>query len=697
VGSNVGDEDETPGSPIPVDPPEEDEITQALPSSNFQLRISDWQDDPQDGVSNLETGDVTRAQTEGQDESWNEMEHGKEAAEAENEGQDIEIEHGVEDMGMEHGGEEDESEQEGERERPGLDFQQEHWIAPDDVLNDINLPLERRRQEMCEFLSLPYVITNSNHTVDVDGLDKDIMTNLTMFSIRTNAQLPRNLYNVIRAGFREQLGLLSEFKLYKLMDDLSGLKPIPYDCCIQSCCIFVGDYKELNACPSCQTPRYRSTPEGSKRVPQQVFHYIPLVPRLQAYFRNAEMQEKLLYRAQYDEKTREVDQIQDVFDCKLYRDSLQRKVVVNGLELEHKHFSDHRDIALGLSGDGIQIFRRVKFGHASASVTPLILINYNLPPNIRTHNSNVIPLGIIPGPKGPSDTNSFLWPLKQELDSLSHGISTYDSTADEPFRLHAHLLYDLGDIPWINKTMGVKGQNARCPCRSCDIVGFRDASKPRNPYYSPLRPPIIRPPNKQPVNNPRLTPATLTLRTHEGFKDRIDEINGQRTQTSRKEMAKQYGVNEESILYTQSSMRFPKSFPWEFMHLFFENLIPNLIALWKGKFGQDVEVGPWRIPDAVWLVIGVETAASVRQIPSSFVGNIPNIATDEHIYKAEFYSFWFVYLAPILLRGRLPPKYYDHACDLARIIKLCLSYKMSRLELGEVREGLQNWVAQYEK
>jgi hypothetical protein len=35
-------------------------------------------------------------------------------------------------------------------------------------------------------------------------------------------------------------------------------------------------------------------------------------------------------------------------------------------------------------------------------------------------------------------------------------------------------------------------------------------------------------------------------------------------------------------------MDLARSYPWDFMHLFFEKIIPNLIALWRRKFkGRD--------------------------------------------------------------------------------------------------------------
>ncbi|TFY78735.1 hypothetical protein EWM64_g5275, partial [Hericium alpestre] len=110
----------------------------------------------------------------------------------------------------------------------------------------------------------------------------------------------------------------------------------------------------------------------------------------------------------------EPDTIKDVFDSKRYKQLCRENVVVDGTELPHKFFADPRDIALGLSTDGFAPFRRRK-----KTCWPLILFNYNLPPETRFHIANIISLGVIPGPKKPIDSDSFLWPFVQEALELA--------------------------------------------------------------------------------------------------------------------------------------------------------------------------------------------------------------------------------------------------------------------------------------
>jgi hypothetical protein len=111
-------------------------------------------------------------------------------------------------------------------------------------------------------------------------------------------------------------------------------------------------------------------------------------------------------------------------------------VTANGKTYPHRYFSDHRDIALGLSLDGFAPFKR-----RSNSAWPVILFNYNLPPDLRTHLDHILCYGIIPGPKSVKDVDSFLVPLYEELAELSEGVDgVLDLTAKEFFVLRAYLI-----------------------------------------------------------------------------------------------------------------------------------------------------------------------------------------------------------------------------------------------------------------
>jgi hypothetical protein len=57
---------------------------------------------------------------------------------------------------------------------------------------------------------------------------------------------------------------------------LSGLKPVLFDCCEDSCCAFTGPKAKLTQCPYCKKARFH--PDSGKPVKR--FSYVPLIPRL---------------------------------------------------------------------------------------------------------------------------------------------------------------------------------------------------------------------------------------------------------------------------------------------------------------------------------------------------------------------------------------------------------------------------------
>lgn len=128
-----------------------------------------------------------------------------------------------------------------------------------------------------------------------------------------------------------------------------------------------------------------------------------------------------------------------------------------------------------------------------------------------------------------------------------------------------------------------------------------------------------------------------------------------------------------------SSLDFGSSCPWEWMHLFAENLIPNMLDMWTGRFkNSDPGSGNYQLDPDDWAAIGKETVEAMKSIPSQFVRHIGNIALDRSTFTAESYAFWFMYLAPHLLAGRFADiKYYQHAMDLIEIMHITLQFEFT--------------------
>jgi hypothetical protein len=400
------------------------------------------------------------------------------------------------------------------------------------------------------------------------------------------------------------------------------------------------------------------------------------------------MIDRLSYRANFTHKP---GYISDVFDSILYRELVSKKVIIDGIEQPYNYFSGSHDIAFALCIDSYLLFKRRRNGPSS---TPILLQNYNLDPRFRIHLKNNISLGAIPGPHQPKHYASFLAPFDCEMVKLALGVPTFDAQRREMFTLRAYVILELGDIVAVEKMLGIKGHNGFCPCRSCMIHGVRRLGIGGKNYYVPLTTP-----KGVQQQHPSIDPASLQLRSHEHFGHVLQKMQNARTKKDRERIAKKNGIREAPGFGNRvNSIDFARSFPWEWFHLFLENIVQNLVKLWTGRFpgyapGSDFEIAP-----AVWKQIGEETAKATENIPSAFVRAIGNVAEDQSSFTAESWSFWFIYLAPILLRNRFQhTKYYNHMMALVDIMKTCLKFEITLVEIDGLEKNIIKWVKDYER
>ncbi|KAJ7150000.1 hypothetical protein C8R43DRAFT_1088094 [Mycena crocata] len=121
------------------------------------------------------------------------------------------------------------------------------------------------------------------------------------------------------------------------------------------------------------------------------------------------------------------------------------------------------------------------------------------------------------------------------------------------------------------------------------------------------------------------------------------------------------------------------------MHLIWENLIKNLVLLWTGDFeGLDEGDGEYQLAKAIWEAIASHTSSAADTIPSA--------------YGSRMWSFWTLYLGPVLLRQRFwNQKYYVHFIQLVQLLNICLQFEISDTEIEQVRVGFNDWVRLYEE
>jgi hypothetical protein len=460
-----------------------------------------------------------------------------------------------------------------------------------------------------------------------------------------------------------------------------------YDCCINSCVCYTGRWRDHRTCPNpkCRQPRY-----NSRGKPRRQFAYLPLTPRLQAFFANNKKAREMLYRGtdfEYDP-----DVVKDVFDGTHYRSFLGKNVhPVDGQPRTHQYFEDARDVALGLSTDGYAPFKR-----RTKTAWPLLVFNYNLPPDVRFLPENILCVGVIPGPNKPWDFDSFLVPLVQEMLALELGVTTWDSLKEEHFQMFAFLILAFGDMPAVSTIMSMKGHNAICPCRFCKIRGIRIPQSSNIIHYIPLD--RSTHPNAQGADDIRVyDPLNLPMRSHSEFLSQAVAVDAARAGGKSDDLAKEYGIKGRPVLSYLSTLSFPFSFPYDFMHLLWENVIKLLFQLWSKKktFGDNSE--DYHVSKADWDEAGRLSKASGATIPYAFGPSPPNIASDTVSWTADTRSFWTCFVGPSVLDGRLPATYFDHYIDLVKLVNICLEFDMKRSKLSVLRAGFASWVQQYER
>lgn len=384
----------------------------------------------------------------------------------------------------------------------------------------------------------------------------------------------------------------------------------------------------------------------------------------------------------------EPGKIKDVFDGAHYKELLKTYLTSDGQPTNRTFFSDPRDIALGLSSDGFAPFKKRKH-----SAWPLILFNYNLPPTVRFWLENIICIGVIPGPKAVKDIDSFLVPLVAELEQLEDGVKVFDRSKRELFELHAHLIKIFGDMPAMAKLMRMKGHMGIKPCRMCHISGVRIPGSGATTHYVPLD----RRRHPDCGDTPLYDGANLPLRTHDEMLRQAVEVDTAPSKAQAERLATKYGIKGSSSLHHLQSLRFPGCMPHDFMHLIWENLIQNLVKLWNGDF-KDLEDRGYEIPKNIWSEMSRAAAESGWDIPSCFGARVPDFIARPSEMTAETWSFFAMFLAPILLHGKFKkPAFYRHFIELVELLELCMAFELTEAQVDTIEHGFKDWVDSYER
>jgi len=224
-------------------------------------------------------------------------------------------------------------------------------------------------------------------------------------------------------------------------------------------------------------------------------------------------------------------------------------------------------------------------------------------------------------------------------------VSAYDALLSSLFTLHTYIIAGFGDIPAVSMLMHMKGRNSLFPCQICGIKGIRIKDLQNRMLYMLLS--HCNHPN--PTNVIEYHPERLPLHSHDSFMVQAKSVESAPTLIWQEELAKAYGIKGVPLLSALGSLKFPQLFPYDFIHLIWENLIPNLILFWSGNYKGMDEGQPYVLDPHIWQVIGATSAEASKTIPLSFGVSIPNPAKDCLYFISSTWSVWSLSIAPTML------------------------------------------------
>lgn len=234
-----------------------------------------------------------------------------------------------------------------------------------------------------------------------------------------------------------------------------------YDACEFSCTLYYAEAAEFKHCPICGEPRY----DGSGKAKKTVRHF-PITPQLQKLYSSPDIAKKMKWHA---ERVVDPDILRHPADGEAW------------IEFDKKHPAfgkGERNVRLAVATDGF-----CPFGAAVPySMWPVVVIPYNLPPNMCMQKEfNILSL-LISGPKSPGKClNVLMRPLIDELRNLwDDGVVTFDASDNISFNMRAAVLWTISDFPGLGMLGGIqtKGYMA-CPICMDDL----DARHSHNRMY----------------------------------------------------------------------------------------------------------------------------------------------------------------------------------------------------------------------
>lgn len=251
---------------------------------------------------------------------------------------------------------------------------------------------------------------------------------------------------------------------------------------------------------------------------------------------------------------------------------------LNGFEVD-KADGLEKHLFLFISTDGAPAFRS-----SSTSFWPVIVYLGNIPPERRYKHRNIFPVLCIPG--NPSDLESFMEPLYEELEALEKGrkVTLWDG---RKVMVKCHLMNVMGDLPAKKKLCMIKGVNSYAPCLYCEMRG--ELSNTTNTIYYPNYIFVQKRRRNGRMTSrmrhlwyPQQLPIRDVLNTQKIFQE-LEDLKMEGEIKKKRDLTMQSGIIEKCQLVSRFESITPYlSMPIDLMHLLFENVAPQIVGIWIG-------------------------------------------------------------------------------------------------------------------
>jgi hypothetical protein len=296
--------------------------------------------------------------------------------------------------------------------------------------------------------------------------DPQLRLSLSIY-ISLSAHSSEATYNAMNRNIKEcypDSTMLSFDQVQNRLKSISGILPLYFDMCTNSCMAFTGPFSELKKCLYCSEDRFRvSQNDDMTDIPRRQFVTLPIGPQIQALWRHPITVAKLRDRLK---RTREAlthrnteRGIQDYNDICCGSEYLDL--------VESGKIRDN-DMLLNMSMDGAQLYRD-KESDAWFGISSLL----DFSPEIRHSKELVMPLFVIGGPNPPKNYDSFLFPTSSHFAACQRkGLHVWDSSTDTEFTSYPWFAFGTADTVGMAELNGWVGHHGRNGCRLlCPMPG----------------------------------------------------------------------------------------------------------------------------------------------------------------------------------------------------------------------------------